>query len=115
MDKITIDVKDLSKISDGYHTIEELYDHRCLLWLNLCLANPKECFLKLDHYEGWFLIGMFKEAGKQISYHCPNKYLYYVKGNIKEDDSVEWDGHSPNNVICRLESLLSENKLKENK
>lgn len=27
-------------ISDGYHTFDELYEHRVLLYLNLCLHNP---------------------------------------------------------------------------
>ena len=27
---------DTNKISDGYNTFEELYEHRCLLLINLC-------------------------------------------------------------------------------
>lgn len=27
-------------ISDGYHTFDELYEHRCLLFIRLCLLQP---------------------------------------------------------------------------
>lgn len=102
MDKITIEVDDLSKVSDGYHTIEELYEHRCLLWINMCLQNNGDCYLKLNHYEGWFLLGMYSSAGNQISYHCPNKYESMVVGKIAEYDGVEFDGHNSSDVLKRL-------------
>lgn len=107
-DKITIEVTDLSRVSDGYHTMQELYDHRCLLWICLCLRSPDYCYLKLDHYEGWFLLGMYKHYGIQISYHCPNKYLDLVKNKIKVDNNVTWDEHKPNDVLIRLENLAKE-------
>jgi len=89
-------------ISDGYHTFDELYDHRCLLWINLCLLKPEHCYTKLEHYKGWFLLGMYKTEGSQISYHCPNKYLKFVEEKIDEDQSVEWDGHTPKGCLSRL-------------
>jgi len=101
MEIIKIEVSDLSKVSDGYHTIQELYDHRCLLWIALCMEMPELCYIKKDHYEGWFLLGCVKEKGFQMSYHCPNKYLDLVE-DIKEDNSVEWDGHTPSDVLQRI-------------
>ena len=45
--------------SDGYHTFNELYEHRVILWINLILLQPSEiCYLVEDHYEGWFLLGI---------------------------------------------------------
>ena len=36
--------------SDGYHTFDELYEHRVLLWINLILLqHPKMCYL-VDEY-----------------------------------------------------------------
>lgn len=108
MDKITIEVSDLSKVSDGYHTIEELYDHRCVLWINLCLLiNERQsykCYLVKDHYSGWFLLGMETHAG-QISYHCPNKFLVYVEGKIEERPDIIFDGHTSQDVLHRLKQL----------
>lgn len=105
MNKITIEVENLKNVSDGYHTISELYDHRCLLWIYLCLIYCIQCYIKKDNYEGWFLLGMYKKNGEQISYHCPNKYLHLVEDVINEDDGVVWDGHTPNDVIERLEDM----------
>lgn len=90
------------KTSDGYHTFDELYDHRCLLWINLCLGSPEKCYLVKEHYEGWFLLGMETVDG-QVSYHCPNKYLSYVE-HITERHP-EFDGHNSEIVIERLKRL----------
>lgn len=105
MDKITIEVSDLGQVSDGYHTISELYDHRCLLWISLCLCNSDVCYIKKDHYDGWFLLGANTEEGEQISYHCPNKYLHLVDGKIQENNEVVFDGHTSKDVIERLIKL----------
>lgn len=86
--------------SDGYHTFNELYEHRVLLWINLCLLqHPKMCYVVENHYDGWFLLGVQTPQG-QLSYHCPNKYLYLCK--IFPRLQPEWDGHSSDDVIKRL-------------
>jgi len=33
VESISFDVESLSQVSDGYHTIAELYDHRVTLWI----------------------------------------------------------------------------------
>lgn len=96
--------KDKGNISDGYHTFNELYDHRCLLWINICLMTPNTSYLVKEHYVGWFLLGNETPYG-QVSYHCPNKYLPLVK-SIKER-KVEYDGHTSPDVIKRLEQLAN--------
>lgn len=85
--------------SDGYHTFNELYEHRVLLWINLCLLLPKYSYVIEEHFEGWFLLGMETEYG-QISYHCPNKYLELINGITRR--SPEFDGHKSQDVIERL-------------
>lgn len=87
--------------SDGYHTFNELYDHRCLLWINLCLLqHPNISYLVENHFDGWFLLGVETPLG-QISYHCPNKYLHLVEGI--ERRHPEFDGHTSVDVLKRLE------------
>ncbi len=93
--------------SDGYHTFNELYEHRVLLWINLCLITPSDCYVAEDHYEGWFLLGAETSIG-QVSYHCPNKYIDFVQ-NIKRK-SVKFDGHTPSDVIERLKERIKELK-----
>jgi len=79
-------------------------DQRCLLWINLCLHRRNVCYIKKGH-DGWFLLGMYEEKGKQMSYHCPNKYLRLVKGKIKINNLVEGDGHTSKDVVERLEEF----------
>lgn len=85
--------------SDGYHTFNELYEHRVLLWINYCLTNKKGVYVVENHYEGWFLLGKDTEFG-QISYHCPNKYLNLV--SYFKRRHPKFDGHSSKDVIKRL-------------
>lgn len=37
-------------MSDGYHTFDELYEHRCLLFINLCLYRADEAYWR-PHFE----------------------------------------------------------------
>ena len=87
-------------ISDGYHTFTELYEHRCLLFLNLCLREPSDCAWKHD-YNNWFCL-YWESPNGQVSYHIPNKYLPMVEGVIKFDKDYKWDGHTSDDVIERL-------------
>jgi hypothetical protein len=89
-------------ISDGYHTFTELYEHRCLLFLNLCLCAPGKARWKKD-YEAWFCLYLETQNG-QISYHLPDKFISYIDGLIKRDDNYQWDGHSSADVLKRLDA-----------
>lgn len=93
-------------ISDGYHTFNELYDHRCWLFLNLCLTDPKKCFWKPD-FEGWFCLYWESPHG-QISYHLPNKMLHWAEGAFERRDDHKWDGHKSSDVLFRLEMNASD-------
>ena len=88
--------------SDGYHTFNELYDHRCLLWINYCLTNPQGTYLVHDHFDGWFLLGKETIVG-QISYHCPNKYIDLVMSI--DQRHPEFDGHTSADILERLRTL----------
>lgn len=89
--------------SDGYHTFNELYDHRCLLWINLCNLMPEKCYLVPEHLLGWFLLGMETKEG-QISYHCPNKFYDLINIRISKEHP-KYDGHMSKDVIKRLKKL----------
>jgi hypothetical protein len=108
---------DANLVSDGYHTFGELYDHRIRLYIQVCKLASKyldlPVWMSLLHhdgssYEGWFILGIYKEKGKQISYHLPEKYLGEVAGNsLVEilDNAPEWDGHSSSDVLERLRGI----------
>lgn len=99
--KFTVEIDDSGKAScsDGYHTFDELYEHRCLLFINLCLSHSHLAYWR-PHWEGWPLIGMEVPAG-QVTYHVPEKFLPLFKDRVKEG-GPEWDGHSSADVIQRL-------------
>lgn len=109
---------DPNLVSDGFHTFGELYEHRITLFIALCysiMANHghsqefKVWKSKLHHdgssYDGWFIMGIGKVKGEQISYHLPmSKWDESV--NIPEyEKAPKWDGHTSNDVLERLKSL----------
>jgi len=87
-------------MSDGYHTFDELYDHRNLLFINLCLASPEKAKIHICDND-WFLL--FLETSKgQISYHIPAKYVSLVADKIQVNHEYKWDGHTSQQVLERL-------------
>lgn len=101
MKKYTIEIADDGKVqcSDGYHTFDELYDHRCLLFINLCLVLKHQAYWR-PHYAGWPLLGL-ETAHGQITYHVPEMFLPLFKTKIKEG-GPEWDGHSSDDSLKRM-------------
>jgi hypothetical protein len=95
-------------ISDGYHTFDELYEHRCLLFILLCLTSRRITRWKNDpSFEGWPCLYLETPAG-QISYHVPAKYLPLFENKIAQDDEYKWDGHTPQITIERLVEYAKE-------
>lgn len=104
---------------DGYHTIEELYDHRITLFIVMChlitdvnsfFHTPKDVWRSKTHhdgsvFDGWFIMGIGKESGKQISYHLPLSRWEETSFAETLDRAPEWDGHTSDDVLQRLKSL----------
>lgn len=102
-----------SEVSDGYHTFAELYDHRVALWINLLILHKDKAFKTyLDDegtkMDGWFISGLNTRFG-QITYHLPDNL--WSKLNIKEVDcNADYDGHSSEDVLKRLQQLFNDSK-----
>jgi Ser/Thr protein kinase RdoA (MazF antagonist) len=99
-----------NKVSDGYHTFEELYEHRIELWIAFCKTNQFRAWKSRRHsdgskWKGWFILGFDTEAGRQKTYHLPNKYWKRLPNTIAINTAPEWDGHTPNDVLERLKDL----------
>ena len=62
--KITLPC-DVSEVSDGYHTFAELYDHRCLLWVNVLHAHKDKAFKTWRNDTG-------QEWGRMV--YCGSRY-----------------------------------------
>lgn len=94
-------------ISDGYHTFGELYDHRCALFVRLCLMQPARCAWKRDgDTPGWIILYCELQSDGQISYHVPETFIPALDaGGIREDAELEWDGHNSQDVLNRLKGI----------
>lgn len=100
-------------VSDGFHTFNELYDHRCLLFLALMRAHPADSWFTMEHHDGevwtgWFIAGLTLPTRKVITYHLPMKFWDSAKRTAAEelDRAPKWDGHTSNDVIDRLMEWL---------
>ena len=91
---------------DGDHGMTELYEHRYMLFCVLANSFPVRAWKTRKHhdgssYPGYFLAGMELPAGT-ISYHLPDKCWDLLNVSGKEF-GPEWDGHTPDDVLKRLE------------
>ena len=97
------------ELTDGYHTMGELYNHRHTLlagFVNMIhfyradiLTNV---FKSLKHSDGTMFDEMFIVMGyldgRQFSYHVENRYwdMFVIP---ERDRADEWDGHTSNDVL----------------
>lgn len=103
---------DVGEVSDGYHTFNELYEHRCLLfaaWLKY--APVTKSWRSLKHEDGssmpgWFIAGMDLPTGT-ITYHLPLRMWDLMRGVRELEFAPKWDGHTSEDVIQRLTEYLS--------
>lgn len=104
--------------SDMYHTFDELYDHRIALFITTCrilsLAYPKEELMEVWRSElhsdgarmdGWFILGIHKLPGVQITYHIPMDKWPETDFAETLAFAPKWDGHTPDDVLERLKWL----------
>jgi hypothetical protein len=98
----------VDKVSDGYHTFDELYEHRNLLFLALMKSNPSISWRSKLHADGtmedgWWIAGMDLPDGP-VTYHLPERLwpLLDYTDVRSVDRAPEWDGHTPSDVLARL-------------
>lgn len=90
-------------ISDGFHTFGELYEHRCTLYVALCMLQPEKCRWRTHHINKICLY--LETPAGQVSYHVPKKWIEVISPKIKQDQERAWDGHTDEDVLKRLMSL----------
>lgn len=111
---------DTNEISDWYHTFWELYAHRIILWIKLCMMiannstqlwglNPvwmSELHSDWSKYDGWFILWLWQDNGSQITYHIPMSYYEEAKKiAVMLENAPEYDWHTPWDVIERIKKL----------
>lgn len=102
-------VDDLGKMSDGYHTFDELYYHRMMLFAVVCKQNIDKAWRSWKHhdgtmYEDYFIVGVYTPGG-QYSYHYHKDHWNLFDGVWEYKKAPEWDGHKPED-ISRLLTLI---------
>jgi len=103
---------DRNMISDGYHTFGELYEARCLLFVALIQAHKSKSWRASRNadgqkWEGWFVCGIQPQAGRQITFHLPEKFWASLDGIETHDVNPYFDGHTGADVLKRLELFIS--------
>jgi len=106
--KFEFDVENISQISDGSHTFEELYYHRMILFAMICNTYKDKAWKSWRHsddtmFPDYFIVGITTPDG-DYSYHYHKDYWSEFKVH-KLVRAPIWDGHEPSD-IDRLFSLL---------
>ena len=98
--------------SDGWHSLDDLYRHRTILFASLCnyaqaadAEGRDVAFKSWKHsdgtmYDGMFLAGIWTRMG-WVTYHCETKFWDCF--DVPElPVAPEWDGATPEDGIDRL-------------
>lgn len=106
--------KDMGEVSDGYHTFNQLYHQRAVLFACIVNQNKNKAWKSFKHSDGkycfdrngkWFIVGVDTPQGS-YTYHYSKEY--WDMFDCKElQCGKEWDGHTEEDVT-RLLSLEQE-------
>jgi len=102
-------VDDIGDLSDGYHTFNQLYYQRMMLFAALVKQNKGRAWKSHRHEDGelcfgggWFVVGITTPEG-EYTYHYEDKYFDLF--DCEElPAGKHWDGHTETDVT-RLLSL----------
>ena len=98
-----------SQLTDGYHTMEELYDHRRALTAALCKALSLDSWRSKAHHPdddpmfegGYFIVGINLPTGT-VTYHYKLTHWDDFAGVIELPHAPLWDGAAPAVTVDRL-------------
>ena len=112
MDYVMLPCQNTGFVSDGYHTFNDLYEHRIALFLALARAFGVGWRSKL-HEDGtmfprWFIAGMTLPTGATITYHLPLEWWWERTEFLDTyERAPAWDGHTPRDVVYRLQDYIA--------
>ena len=95
--------------SDGYHTFNELYHHRAVLFSVIVRDHADLAWKSKAHhdgtmYDGMFIVGIETPQG-QATYHYDINHSWGMFECKELDRAPEWDGHTPDEAIARIATL----------
>lgn len=103
--------EDMGEVSDGYHTFNQLYHQRAVLFATIVNQNKNKAWKSWKHEDGkfcfdkggeWFIVGVDTPEGS-YTYHYEKKY-WDLFDCEELDRGKHWDGHTEEDVT-RLLSL----------
>lgn len=103
--------EDAGELSDGYHTFNQLYHQRAVLFATIVNQNKDKAWKSFKHSDGhycfdkngeWFIVGVDTPQGS-YTYHYSKEYWDMFECQELEYGK-EWDGHTEEDVT-RLLSL----------
>jgi hypothetical protein len=102
----------IGNLSDGYHTFNELYHHRAILFSVICNSMPEKAWKSKLHdtgdmFDGMFIVGIETPEG-QATYHY-DIVPYWDMFKVKElEKAPKWDGHTPQEAIERIAKISAD-------
>lgn len=103
----------IGDVSDGYHTFNELYHHRAVLFSVICNTFKDKAWKSKKHdtgdmFDGMFIVGIETPQGQATYHYDINPYWDMFK--VKElPNAPKWDGHTPEEAIRRISMLQVDN------
>ena len=102
----------IGDLSDGYHTFNELYHHRAILFSVICNIFKEISWKSKLHddgtmYDGMFIVGIETPQGQATYHYDINPYWDMFK--VRElRKAPKWDGHTPEEAIQRIGTLSTD-------
>ena len=98
--------------SDGYHTFNELYHHRAVLFSVIVANYPDRAWKSKKHHDGtmydnMFIVGIDTPDGQATYHYDVDPYWDMFKCRVL-DNAPEWDGHTPAQAIERIGKLKAQ-------
>ena len=103
------DAVSMGEFSDGYHTFNELYHHRAVLFAMICNSYPRLAWKSKLHdtgdmFDGMFIVGINTPEG-QATYHYDVEPYWDMFCVTELERAPKWDGHSPAEAIDRIAKM----------
>lgn len=111
---VSIECADSGKLTDGYHTMAELYEHRRALTAVLAsaAASAGDSWRSKRHHPddgpmfegGYFIVGIVLPTGT-ITYHYRLKHWDDFAAVPELEHAPKWDGATPDDTVSRCLEL----------
>lgn len=112
-------VRDIGDLSDGFHTFNQLYYQRMMLFATIVKQNRDKAWKSLRHEDGelcfggeWFIVGVDTPEGS-YTYHYETNF-YSLFDCVELERAKHWDGHTEKDVT-RLLSLSALEKQEQDR